>query len=85
MEVQREDLRKFQDCYLYDEEGFKRGKASNNSTLSLLVIAILPPPERSQLQAARTALLTLSHDPPTAWLYSVKDDCALNYQLVQHR
>ncbi|KAJ9088547.1 eukaryotic translation initiation factor 2-alpha kinase [Entomophthora muscae] len=73
MEVLKEDLRKFQDCYLYDEEGFKR------------VIAAFPLAERSQLQAARTALLTLAHDPPTAWLYSVKDDCALNYQLVQHR
>ncbi|KAJ9055560.1 hypothetical protein DSO57_1002438 [Entomophthora muscae] len=50
-----------------------------------LVIAALPLAERSQLQAARTALLTLAHDPPTAWLYSVKDDCALNYQLIQHR
>ncbi|KAI0243610.1 eukaryotic translation initiation factor 2-alpha kinase [Massospora cicadina] len=71
MEVPSEDLRKFQDCQLYDEESFKR------------VLATLTPFHRSQLQAARAALLTLPRDPPTAWLYSVRDDCAVNYQLIQ--
>ncbi|KAI9297132.1 Serine/threonine-protein kinase [Neoconidiobolus thromboides FSU 785] len=73
MELSREGLRKILECSLQDEDSFKK------------MLNTLPSNQRAQVQLARSTLLSYNTcvDNDTysmAWLYSIKDDCALCYQ-----